>query len=135
MAPTHTPIRNRRAFLRIGTVGLCLAALAACGAPSPSTSNLTDAERAAYEAKGAEMAAAMATGNVSKLKGGMMINGRVKWFNAVKGFGFIEIESGADVFVHFSAIQGGTSLQEGQEVEFTMVQGAKGPQAENVQGK
>ena len=132
MKPTHTPTCNRRAFLRIGTVGLGLAALAACGAPSPSTSNLTDADRASYEAKGAEMAAAIAPGTVSKLKGGMRINGRVKCFNAVKGYGFIEDESGTDVFVHFSAIQGGTSLQEGQEVEFTMVQGAKGPQAENV---
>ena len=135
MEPTHSPTCNRRAFLRIGTIGLGLAALAACGARTPSTSNLTDAERAAYEAKGAEMAASLAPGTVSKLKGGMRMNGRVKWFNAVRGYGFIEHESGPDVFVHFSSIQGGTSLQEGQEVEFTMVQGTKGLQAENVQGK
>jgi cold shock protein len=60
--------------------------------------------------------------------------GTVKWFNASKGFGFIERQDGADVFVHFSAIQskGYRSLQEGQRVEFTIEQGPKGPQAANV---
>lgn len=64
-----------------------------------------------------------------------MEQGIVKWFNASKGFGFISRNSGdGDVFVHFSAIQssGYRSLAEGQAVEFTVVQGAKGWQAENV---
>ena len=61
-------------------------------------------------------------------------SGTVKWFNDQKGFGFIERASGDDVFVHHSAIQGEgfKSLQEGQQVEFEVVQGQKGPAAENV---
>lgn len=64
-----------------------------------------------------------------------MQRGRVKWFNAEKGFGFIERENGNDVFVHFSAIamEGFKTLEEGSEVEFEVVEGAKGPQAANVQ--
>ena len=60
--------------------------------------------------------------------------GKVKWFNAEKGFGFIEREDGDDVFVHFSAIEseGFKTLEEGQEVEFEIVEGARGPQAANV---
>ncbi|NMB12258.1 MAG: cold shock domain-containing protein [Firmicutes bacterium] len=60
--------------------------------------------------------------------------GRVKWFNAEKGYGFIEREDGGDVFVHFSAIQeqGFKALDEGQEVEFDIVEGERGPQAANV---
>ena len=63
-----------------------------------------------------------------------MENGKVKWFNSEKGFGFIEREGGNDVFVHFSAInmEGYKSLQEGAEVEFEVVDGEKGPQAANV---
>ncbi len=63
-----------------------------------------------------------------------MAKGVVKWFNDSKGFGFIEQENGADVFVHFSSIQGDgfKSLTEGQEVSFDVVQGAKGLQAANV---
>ena len=63
-----------------------------------------------------------------------MEKGKVKWFNAEKGFGFIEREEGNDVFVHFSAIEmdGYKSLAEGAEVEFEVVDGAKGPQAANV---
>ncbi|HNK62868.1 MAG TPA: cold-shock protein [Anaerolineales bacterium] len=62
------------------------------------------------------------------------ITGTVKWFNGDKGFGFIEREGGADVFVHFSAIQadGYRSLQEGQKVEFNVEKGPKGLQAANV---
>lgn len=65
----------------------------------------------------------------------MRTKGTVKWFNDAKGFGFITREDGQkDVFVHFSAIQanGFRSLREGQEVEFDVVQGQKGPAAENV---
>jgi cold shock protein len=64
-----------------------------------------------------------------------MEQGTVKWFNDAKGYGFISRQSGADVFVHFSAIQsnGFRSLQEGQPVQFDVTQGAKGLQAENVQ--
>jgi len=60
--------------------------------------------------------------------------GVVKWFNAEKGFGFIAVEGGADVFVHYSAIQtdGYKSLEENQRVDFDITQGPKGPQAENV---
>ena len=62
------------------------------------------------------------------------VNGTVKWFNETKGFGFIEQESGPDVFAHFSAIasEGFKTLQEGQKVTFTLTQGQKGPQAENI---
>lgn len=62
------------------------------------------------------------------------MQGKVKWFNADKGFGFIEREGGDDVFVHFSAIrmEGYKTLEEGQLVEFDIVQGDRGPQAANV---
>ncbi len=71
----------------------------------------------------------------TKPQGGTnMLQGKVKWFNAEKGFGFIEVEGQDDVFVHFSAIQGEgfKSLEEGQEVSFEIVDGARGPQAANV---
>ena len=63
-----------------------------------------------------------------------MEHGTVKWFNNEKGFGFITVDGGDDVFVHFSAIQGDgfKSLEEGQGVEFTIVEGARGPQAAEV---
>lgn len=62
------------------------------------------------------------------------MRGTVKWFNAEKGYGFIQVEGGDDVFVHFSAIQedGFKTLDEGQEVEFEITQGDRGPQAANV---
>lgn len=63
------------------------------------------------------------------------MEGKVKWFNAEKGFGFIEKEDGGDVFVHFSAIQGEgyKSLDENEKVRFDVVQGNRGPQAANVE--
>jgi CspA family cold shock protein len=66
--------------------------------------------------------------------GAHVAQGTVKWFNAEKGFGFIAVDGGQDVFVHYSAIQmdGYKSLEEGQRVNFEVVQGAKGPQADAV---
>lgn len=63
-----------------------------------------------------------------------MAKGKVKWFNDAKGYGFIEQEAGEDVFVHFTAIQsdGFKTLAEGQQVEFEVTEGKKGPQAANV---
>nr|2I5M_X Chain X, Cold shock protein cspB [Bacillus subtilis] len=63
-----------------------------------------------------------------------MLEGKVKWFNSEKGFGFIEVEGQDDVFVHFSAIQGEgfKTLEEGQKVRFEIVEGNRGPQAANV---
>ncbi|ADP31385.1 cold-shock protein [Bacillus atrophaeus] len=63
-----------------------------------------------------------------------MLEGKVKWFNSEKGFGFIEVEGQDDVFVHFSAIQGEgfKTLEEGQTVSFEIVEGNRGPQAANV---
>ena len=64
----------------------------------------------------------------------MKCKGKVKWFNDAKGFGFIEQEGGLDVFVHYSAIQmdGFKTLKQGQDVEFEVKEGSKGPQAANV---
>ena len=63
-----------------------------------------------------------------------MTNGLVKWFNSEKGFGFISVEGGDDVFAHFSAINldGFKTLEEGQKVSFDIVEGARGPQAANI---
>jgi CspA family cold shock protein len=75
------------------------------------------------------------SGNGRQFLGGFsMQQGTVKWFNAEKGFGFIQVEGGEDVFVHYSAIQsqGFKTLEEGQKVEFEIVQGSRGPQAANV---
>jgi CspA family cold shock protein len=62
------------------------------------------------------------------------LKGKVAWFNNAKGYGFLSYEGGADVFVHYSSIQleGYKSLKEGDEVEFEIIQGSKGPQADNV---
>jgi CspA family cold shock protein len=66
--------------------------------------------------------------------GGITMRGTVKWFNNQKGYGFISDESGNDVFVHYSGLnmEGFKSLEEGQEVEYDVTEGAKGPQAVNV---
>jgi CspA family cold shock protein len=66
--------------------------------------------------------------------GGCEVQGQVKWFNSQKGYGFIGREDGQDVFVHYSAIleEGYRTLQEGDRVEFEIVEGPKGPQAANV---
>jgi CspA family cold shock protein len=73
-------------------------------------------------------------GAASTTKKVKMAQGTVKWFNGDKGYGFIAVEGGPDVFVHVSAIAGGgyRSLEEGQKVEFDITQGQKGPQADNV---
>lgn len=70
----------------------------------------------------------------SHYEGIVNMQGKVKWFNAEKGYGFIEREGGEDVFVHYSAIQeeGFKTLDEGQSVEFEIVDGPRGPQAANV---
>jgi CspA family cold shock protein len=70
----------------------------------------------------------------SKEDGKLKVTGRVKWFNSSKGYGFIGRENGADVFVHYTAIagEGYKTLQEGDTVEFEIVQGHRGPQAANV---
>ncbi len=63
-----------------------------------------------------------------------MARGKVKWFNDKKGYGFIAMEDGTDVFVHYSSIQGDgyKTLKEGDDVEFDIIQGEKGPKADNV---
>jgi cold shock protein len=76
----------------------------------------------------------VAAGAESRTKKVKMAQGTVKWFNGDRGYGFIAVEGGPDVFVHVSAITGDgyRSLEEGQKVEFDITQGQKGPQAENV---
>jgi CspA family cold shock protein len=76
----------------------------------------------------------MAVPQFSKKRGSVVATGTVKWFNAEKGYGFISREGGSDLFVHYSAIEGSgyRSLEEGQAVEFEVVQGQKGDQAQSV---
>jgi CspA family cold shock protein len=71
------------------------------------------------------------------MKGHTMANGKVKWFSNQKGYGFIQTDEGEDIFVHFSAIQteGFKTLGQGQEVDFEISEGPKGPQAANVTAK
>ena len=78
--------------------------------------------------------AALTAASLQGRKSTMRITGKVKWFNNAKGYGFIERDGGSDVFVHFSAVQGNgfRTLEEGQAVEFEIVDGPKGPQAGNV---
>ena len=79
-------------------------------------------------------APAVVAGAGSRMKKIKMAQGTAKWFNGGRGYGFIAVEGGPDVFVHVSAItgDGDRSLEEGQQVEFDITQGQKGPQAENV---
>src|SRR5260221_288288 len=86
------------------------------------------------EASGERGPANMAGGAASRTEKVTMAQGTVKWFNGDKGYGFITVEGGPDVFVHVSTITGGgyRSLEEGQKVEFDITQGQKGSQAENV---
>lgn len=69
------------------------------------------------------------------LVGGSIVQGTVKWFNSEKGYGFIQVEGGNDVFVHYTAIlgEGFRTLEEGQRVQFDIVEGQRGPQAANVE--
>jgi cold shock protein len=80
------------------------------------------------------MAASIITLDLYRIKNMSSTTGTVKWFNETKGFGFIEQESGPDVFAHFSAIVGDgfKTLVEGQRVQFDVTQGQKGPQASNI---
>jgi len=91
-------------------------------------------ERLAKAIVGSIEAPVSVAGAASRMKKVKMAQGTVKWFNGDKGYGFIEVGDGPDVFVHFSAITGSgyRSLEEGQKVEFDITQGQKGPQAENV---
>jgi CspA family cold shock protein len=75
-----------------------------------------------------------ADGQLPRQRGGAQLKGKVKWFNAEKGYGFIARDGERDIFVHYSAIQqeGYKSLREGEEVEFEVVQSDRGPQAANV---
>jgi CspA family cold shock protein len=95
-------------------------------------SGLAEARRA--EAERARIKAARQRRELQGRTSTMRITGKVKWFNNAKGYGFIEREGGSDVFVHYSAISGNgfRSLEEGQAVEFEIVDGPKGPQAGNV---
>lgn len=100
--------------------------------------HLIDHGDTCYHVRSACSRAAGKVGKVSKLCfiGKIMskVTGTVKWFNESKGFGFIQQENGPDVFAHFSAISGSgfKTLNEGQQVEFKVVQGQKGPQAEEI---
>ena len=87
-----------------------------------------------FDGRKSETPAPRSSGVVRTNVGAHVAQGTVKWFNAEKGFGFIAVDGGQDVFVHYSAIQmdGYKSLEEGQRVNFEVVQGAKGPQADAV---
>jgi CspA family cold shock protein len=147
---THATPRNRRSFLRMIALGAGVAALVACGATVAKPS-LTEAERAALEALGAEMAADLAAGKVKSLKGlggrsrlvgslkvtspkgslgDIVGRGTVKFFDDSKGFGFITDESGQDVFVHASGLI--DNIREGDQVDYNLERGPQGLNAVDV---
>ena len=134
MTVSQSFVHNRRSFLRLVALGAGVAVLSACGAGATTKSSLTDEERARLEALGDEMAADMAADITPKvkIKGSERQTGTVKWYNAAKGFGFIQSQSGSDVFVHRRSIVDGSILQEGQIVDYVEVPGQKGPQADDV---
>jgi CspA family cold shock protein len=123
----------RRSFLRLVALGAGVAVLSACGITAANT-GLSEEERADLEALGDEMAADLAADTTPKvkIKGSVRQTGTVKWYNAAKGFGFIQSESGSDVFVLRRSIVDGSILQEGQIVDYVEVPGQKGPQADDV---
>jgi CspA family cold shock protein len=126
---------NRRAFLRIGMLATGVAVLAACGATAANT-GLSEEERAALEAKGDEIAAAMKTDTTprEKIKGSFTYKGVVKFYNAAKGFGFIlDSGTGNDIFLHNTGILEGVTLNEGDRVTFDLERGKKGMMAVDVE--
>ena len=134
---TQNHSHNRRSFLRMVALGAGASVLAACGASAANT-GLSDQERAALEALGDEMAADMATDTMpkEKMKGGIRKEGVVKFYNAAKGFGFIlDSETGQDIFLHVTGILEGVTLNEGDQVTFTLERGRKGMMAVNVELK
>ncbi len=133
MTVSQSLVRNRRAFLSIGMLATGVAVLAACGATAANT-GLTNAERAAYEAKAAEMAADLVadTSPKVKIKGSSKKEGTVKFYNSAKGFGFIvPSESGdEDVFVHNTGLI--DEIRENDKVQYDVERGRKGLIAVNV---
>ena len=93
--------------------------------------------RGAGGARGQGQGHGRGAGTPPPSSGGPRVEGSVKWFNEAKGFGFIQKDDGEEIFVHFSAIQGGgfRTLAEGDRVSFEIVPGARGPQAANVMRK
>ena len=134
---TQNHSHNRRSFLRMVALGAGAAVLAACGATAANT-GLSDEERAALEAKGDEIAAAIAADTTPKvkIKGAMACGGAegtVKYYNQSKGFGWITpLNGGQDVYVSRQAIVNGQPLKEGQKVNFVPFQGPKGKEAAGV---
>jgi CspA family cold shock protein len=138
MTVSQSLVHNRRAFLRIGMLATGAAVLAACGATAANT-GLTNEERAAYEAQGDEIAAAIAADTTPKvkIKGSVPCgtsDGTLKFYSESKGFGFIVPSGGKqDVMVLRQSIVSGQSLREGTPVKFTYGERRRGMiMAENV---
>ena len=134
---TQNHSHNRRSFLRMVALGAGAAALAACGAPAANT-GLSDEERAALEAKGDEIAAAIAADTTPKvkIKGAMACSGNktgtVSYYNRSKGLGFIvDKDGGPNIWVQRADVNG-AELEEGREVSFSVSKGRLGLIAVNV---